>query len=239
MLTLYPNQREEIIGEASKHIVVNGHFYYLVIAEDGNFALFNHLHESIDSRQIGRCLVDITEDMVPKDVKKVVIPQGIHMIFTHAFQDCEQLEYASIPDSCQCIGDRAFTFCDSLQSIYINRGLKEIGVYAFYACKSLKKIYLPDRIQYIGEGAFAGCRSLEQIIIPNNIKEIHDYTFANCISLKKIIIPSNVQQISYLEFIGCSSLKEVIFKDKTLEEVKSMSGYPWSIKDESTIKCEA
>ena len=186
-------------------------YYWFAIAEDGSCALFDKDYNIDDLSKIK----EITNEMIRKDIKCIIIPDSVKSIEEGAFKHCKSLTSINIPDSVKSIGEDAFS-----------------------QCKSLTSINIPNSVKSIGYGAFFCCESFESIIIPDSVESIGDFAFSNCYSLKCINIPDSVKSIGYQVFAGCISLKEVIFKGKTLDEVKSMSYYPWRIKDESIIKVE-
>lgn len=69
-----------------------------------------------------------------------IVPDGITVIGTHAFEDYTSLTSITIPDSVTEIGIRAFLECASLSSVAIPDSITTIGDGAFYQCTSLKHI---------------------------------------------------------------------------------------------------
>ena len=120
--------------------------------------------------------------------------------------------------------------------------VEEPGVLKELKCEhipvSISKCIIPNSVTRIGNNAFSYCISLTSITIPNNVMSIDNRAFLNCTSLTSITIPNNVMSIGKYVFYDCVSLKEVIFKGKTLNKVKRMKNYPFSIEDKSIIKCE-
>ena len=93
-------------------------------------------------------LFDIKDNVligITKNVKEVVIPEGVVEIGFSAFL-YRNLEKVTIPNS-----------------------VKKIGNCAFEGCESLKSIDIPESVSKIGAAAFANCESLEEIIIPEDI----------------------------------------------------------------------
>lgn len=115
--------------------------------------------------------------------------------------------------------------------------IKSIEKYAFWCCQSLKSIVIPESVKSIGNCAFYKCENLKSIVIPDSVKSIGLRAFLNCESLKSVEIPDSVESIGYNTFWNCENLKSLIFKRKTMKQVKAMKHYPFSIKDESIIKC--
>ena len=183
---------------------------WFVICDNGNCHLFDNDGNEINIKKIK----SLKENLISKDIKKIIVPNSIESIKNGAFFDCKKLTSINIPNSIKSIGDVVFAYCESLTSINIL-----------------------DSVKHIGDYAFAHCKSLTSIIIPNSIKHIGDTAFAYCEKLTSINIPDSVEYIGYDVFYACRNLKSIIFKDKTIEQVKSMNFYPWGIEDELIIKC--
>ncbi|MBR4924101.1 MAG: leucine-rich repeat domain-containing protein, partial [Bacteroidaceae bacterium] len=65
----------------------------------------------------GKTILSVTD----KNIKNIVIPNGVTKI-----------------------GNSAFEYCDYLEAIEIPNGIMEIGEEAFYGCSALKSITLPN-----------------------------------------------------------------------------------------------
>lgn len=83
-----------------------------------------------------------------KNLKNLVIPSGISVIYDSAFYECKPLE-----------------------SIIIENGLTEIGASAFSGCLSLTTINLADSIKTIGGEAFMDCGA-EHLKLPRELEEL-------------------------------------------------------------------
>ena len=75
--------------------------------------------------------------------------------------------------------------------------------------------------------------------IPDSVTSIGDEAFEKCTNLTNVMIQSSVTSIGEWVFYNCYKLKSLVFNGKTIEEVKAMENYPFGIKDESVIRCEA
>ena len=94
---------------------------------------------------------------VLRQLKKVMIPEGVTVIGNRAFEGCEELTTVSIPRSVVCIGEEAFCACYGLQAIVIPGHAVEIAHKAF-ALTGLQRITIKDPITRIGKDAFYyGC----------------------------------------------------------------------------------
>lgn len=119
-----------------------------------------------------------------KEIKKVIINEGITSIGSSAFQSFEMLENVMIPNT-----------------------VKYIGSAAFYNCSSMREINLPDSVISIGDDAFAACFSLEKLNLNEGLLGISDGIYNSSDCLKKLTLPKSLIMIGSL-FI--SSNTEVI-----------------------------
>lgn len=142
-----------------------------------------------------------------KEVKELVIPEGITEINSYAFAGASNILSLAINDEVTSIGDNAFNQCTSLNKVTFGNALTLIGAYAFNDCSSLESIQMTDGITTIEEGAFKGCSKLENLKLPENLKIIKGSAFQDCNSLTNLIIPSKVEFIYYSTFHNTSGNK--------------------------------
>lgn len=145
-----------------------------------------------------------------KDLKKVVISNGVTSIGGFSFYYCSNLREVIIPNSVTIIGGHAFYSCSSLTTIQLPNFLNEIGNNAFWYC-SFSSINIPKTVTEIGSGAFCGCSNLQSVEIPSGITEIGYMTFDECRSLTSIVIPNHVRSVGSDAFESCTSLKEIYY----------------------------
>ena len=109
----------------------------------------------------------------------VVIPQGIQVISSSAFDSNKIVKSITIPDSVTEIGPSAFKWCSSLQQITIPKGVKKIYWYTFCNCQSLRSVDIPDTVTEIGENAFVGCYMLKTIDLPESVQSVGAHAFSD------------------------------------------------------------
>lgn len=169
-----------------------------------------------------------------KDVRRVIIEEGVTTIGAYAFNDCRSLSEVSLPDSLTTIENFAFCTCVSLTAVELPGNLTTIGHTAFAACFNLEEINLPDSMTSIGEDAFAStaissavipsgvktlnytfndCENLNTVKLSEGVTTIGVQTFAECTGLTEISIPSTVTSIGANAFSNCSSLAEIVLPD--------------------------
>ena len=105
--------------------------------------------------QIGNGMKGLVGALVPKTVKRVVLPKTTETIAAHAFEyfgefDCE------LPESIKVIGDQAFAYC-SVPFTELPKGLLDLGAEALGSgCNFSGGVTIPSGIQRIAPGAFKG-----------------------------------------------------------------------------------
>ena len=104
-----------------------------------------------------------------KDIKAVVIEDGVTKIGNRAFNECSSLTSVSIPNSVTSIGDFAFLSCSSLKSFSIPNSVTNIGKYSFYSCSSLKYVDVnAETPPTLGSSAFDFNADGRKICVPNS-----------------------------------------------------------------------
>ena len=127
----------------------------------------------------------------------------------YAFENCEGLTSAIIPDTVTVIGNYAFNWCRGLKSVTISDSVKIIGSYAFNRCNGLSSLTIPDTVGSIGDHALQYCTGLTSLIIPAGITEISESMFSYCGGLTTITVPGNITVIKNSAFGGCWNLEEI------------------------------
>jgi hypothetical protein len=130
-----------------------------------------------------------------------------------AFEQCENLRTAIIPEYMSSIGNAAFS-ASGIRSVFFepNITLLSIGDEAFRHCSNLNSITIPQSVCTIGHAAFmsSGVRSV--IFEANsNLTAISEHAFRNCFRLDSITIPNCVRNIGTKAFSG-SNIHSVFFE---------------------------
>ena len=155
---------------------------------------------------------------------EAIIPEGVTIIGSYAFRNCNSLVYITLPNSIISIGERAFANCTNLASITIPPNVTSIGSGAFYNCTGLTGVYISDLVQWCAlsfdnfeanplayaKNLYLNGSIVTDIVIPNSVTAISSYAFINCTSLVSIIVPESVTSIGYGAFGGCISLENMV-----------------------------
>ena len=153
-----------------------------------------------------------------KDIKNIIVQEGITEIEQGVFGECTKIESITVPfvgASPNETENTHFGYIFGASNYSSNRGnvpssLKEVVItggtsindYVFSSCDSLTSITIPEGVTSIGNYAFSSCRSLINITIPDGVKSIGDYAFSSCDSLTSITIPDSVTSIGSNAFYG-------------------------------------
>ena len=148
-----------------------------------------------------------------KDIKEIVIGDGVTSIGDCAFWGCSSLTSIEIPDGVTSIGMSVFDSCSSLTSIEIPVGVTSLKDFVFYGCSSLTSIAIPAGVTSIGSSAFESCSSLTSIAILAGVTSIGESAFKDCIKLNTIYCYKNSTADKYTDYPSIA--KKVYLDDAT------------------------
>ena len=147
------------------------------------------------------------------NLKRAVLPDSVLYIGETAFQKCERLQHVRWPANLLEIENSAFTRVKGLREIVFPEKLSAIGNYAFMHCYQVRSVVFPNRLTIIGSGAFLNCSALQSVIFSGESRtEVGNSAFGGCSVLTSITFPSfSVEKIGSEAFIQCVNLKTVVF----------------------------
>ncbi|MCC8104172.1 MAG: leucine-rich repeat domain-containing protein [Clostridiales bacterium] len=181
----------------------------LVKKADGNKDIFSVTVpgsvKKIGSRAFASC----------RNLRHVMLCEGIEEIEKNVFTDCENLRSVQIPASVTRISGWAFyssgltepvfgasgeklIYCPAAAAgeVYaVPSGVKEIGVQAFIYLDSLKKVVLPEGLQVIRRRVFTAC-GIEEIVLPSSIREVETGAFFHCRNLRRVVRPDRTDPVA-------------------------------------------
>jgi len=132
---------------------------------------------------------------------------------TFAFNYCNQLGSASLPNTLTKIGKNAFaalaTDVYGLTKISIPGKVTEIGQYAF-ANTRITSLTVPRSVTAVGYYACRGCADLATVRYEGTV--IGSYMFTGCTALTNFTIAKSVKEIQTYAFNSCSKLKTLTYE---------------------------
>ena len=106
-------------------------------------------------------------------IKKVVLNEGLTVIFRSAFGFAESLTEINFPSTLEEIGDSAFYDCKKLKTLDLSKTkLRKISAGCFAECADTEKVILRETVCRIEKEAFFRDKSLADINIPRALTEI-------------------------------------------------------------------
>lgn len=131
-----------------------------------------------------------------KNMKEVVLHNGITTIGEKAFKNCDALVSVTIPDGVKTMGTYVFENCDSLKSAVIPGSLEVVADYAFYNCLALESVTFEEGVTGIGMDAFYNCDKLVSVVLPESMDTLSGYCFGGCDRLTDIYVNSKLGYIN-------------------------------------------
>lgn len=115
--------------------------------------------------------------------KDVVIPSVVNLdgydytvvgLGGESFQNHQELETISLPDTMTVICAFCFDHCENLKSVNMPDSISIIGISAFQLCSSLEYIDLPENLSLLGNFAYNHCSSAKntEIVIPGGLTTV-------------------------------------------------------------------
>ena len=170
-----------------------------------------------------------------KDIKHIIIGDGITSIGSYVFENLINLETVSIPDSVQNIEIGAFRFCAKLTEVHLPEGLTRISESTFNACSGLRIVNIPSTVTEIQRLAFTKCYALENLTFPEGLKKIGEYAFGSMEAMDTVNLPKTVTTIEDKAFNNCTGLKNINI-DPQNAVYTSIDGVLFT-KDMKTLLC--
>ena len=148
-------------------------------------------------------------------VEKIILPSTVIVVRIDAFRECKQLREVVLNDGLKTIAESAFKRTESLSEISIPNSVKHIGSGCF-ACSGIKSVKFPENNAFtaILWETFFGCQNLETVKLPDSVNVIDDYAFNECTSLKSI----NLEKIGR---IGPSAFAKTALEKITLTVMRT------------------
>lgn len=173
------------------------------------------------------------------DIETVTISEGVEIIRSEAFKNCDNLRVVKVPESLVDICSYAFSGCYGLEPVELKSEWTTIDSDAYtdadenvrpssfstsdYTMNgstivayngTIQRLVVPDKIDgvtvtAIGESAFQGNTIITSVVIPNTVKTIGAQAFYSCTGLKTLKLSDNLTSCGKNAFAYCTSLTSV------------------------------
>ena len=149
-----------------------------------------------------------------KEVKDLVIPEGITTLNNYVFENCAEITSVTLPKSLKRIERGVFSGCKGIEAISIPDNVEVIRPDAFSGCENLKRVDFSSLANFfkvhMGSAGipsyrlYAGEKEVTEVTIPDTISSVWMKMFSGCKSIKTLTIPRHVTTIEADGLKGCS-----------------------------------
>ena len=139
-----------------------------------------------------------------KNLKSVVIPEGIIAIGSGVFKDT-LVEKIDFPETLITIGANAFKN-STITEVVLPDSVTNVYEHAFENCNRLTTFHCGKNMSGVGEAAFKNCVALTDVYLNDDIENISTSAFENCNRLKELFVPEGLVSLGTDAFSGCSQL---------------------------------
>ena len=173
-----------------------------------------------------------------KDLKSVVVGEGITTLGNYLFYGCESLHAVVFPEeSLATIGQRTFAHT-GMEEIIVPESVTKVDSYAFAYGANLASVEFKGVPTTIGTNLFYESYALKDVIlasgwttfsnymfsksglesfeIPQTVNTIGTYAFQNCTALTEVILPVGLSTIGVNMFDGCTALTSIAIPESVL-----------------------
>ena len=165
-----------------------------------------------------------------RNIKRVVIPEGVTEIGGGAFADCQYLEYVSFPSTLTTLGGGAFSYCgnqitDHVFYYHLPDGITSIvqtgsNSDTFYYCKAIK-VVKPESVTAFKLSDLSGFSNVNA-----GTYEKQWFTFEGCEDYRYLYFTENGERMLYLmKYEGSGEVISIPHEQKTTPKVIADSAF--------------
>lgn len=158
-------------------------------------------------------------------ITKLVLPEGLKVIKSRAFQKCYELKAISFPSSLEVIEQSAFGICPALETMTLPKENKYYTItdgvlytkdkntlVKYPSGSEVKEYTILKSVNRIAEGAFSLAKNLTRVELPDKLSIIENEAFSGCIQLS-FELTQNITKIGDYAFADCYSITELRLPD--------------------------
>lgn len=157
------------------------------------------------------------EQCLNHDIVIAVIPYGVTVVNSQAFDNCSSMTTVRFPDSVYCIGESAFE-SNVLSALDLPRKIKYIENYAFAGSLYIESVVFPPTLERLGDSCFTRCLALKSVDLSKTDATLGVSAFASCTSLTEVLLPKTLEKLPKDCFYNCTHLSHIDLPD-TLSEI--------------------
>ncbi len=139
----------------------------LVAGKDGDLSMYEVYENTV--QEYDKFVIKKVKDEYKEKITTAIIPDSVYCTDWNAFEGCKNLKKVIVQEGVRYLGREAFKDCKKLESIELYDGFSSIYKGTFMNCTSLEEVALPDSVQYIEENAFKGCTALRSIKMSDSV----------------------------------------------------------------------
>lgn len=158
---------------------------------------------------------------------KINVHDKITNIGKYVFNNCESIDWTSLPPLLTYIPVYNFYKCINLKITELPVGITSISQYALAYCSGIETLKIHDACKIIENSALRYCTGLKELEIGSGITSLnYSYCLANCTALEKFTIhATKPPNLSSTAFYRDDALKEIRVPVSALETYKSASNW--------------
>jgi len=154
-------------------------------------------------------------------ITEIIMEEGVTYIGENAFENCDNAQSISIPNTVTRIGNWAISWCPSLSELYIPASVTYIGVGNFQSCENLSAVWVDENNPAFASDEIGAMydKSMETLMfvprsyegvysVSETVTVIDSVAFDDCAYITEIKIPAGVTEI-YSLFQMCYELSAI------------------------------
>ena len=205
----FPDNWTLVLSEENKNLISRGG---LILADGGKRLVYMVKYPEDGILVVPEYITEINPGVFcgKLDIRRVILPEGLHTIGDHAFEDAKDLSEINLENvkrigayafygsgvkkirlNCDKIGSHAFGDCYNLEEAEVD--CKTTGEMMFTCCKLLQRAVL-KHTEVLAEGTFYSANPLTEITLPPELKVIKSSAFSYS-GIKSLKLPRSVKKL--------------------------------------------
>ena len=152
----------------------------------------------------------------------MVLPSGLTVIYSYAFNDCSSLTELKLTEGLKSIYECAFSG-SAIEEITVPSAVTRLSCdsttsessrkSAFLGASNLKKVIFSEGMTVIPVRSLKNCTSVTEVVIPDSVVTIDVRAFQGCTALAYVDLPEYLVTLNGFAFADCTLFADIIFPD--------------------------